>query len=130
MDAASHFHSLEELIRALDRERKLLYALFQDRKRLSFRYNLAKELATKKDESLEFLRRFGIIHENGDFVELEDVYLKFFEEVLEVNEEREGEHWQPECGYRLLPKREKRNTKMGLSEGCETHSAQHRSNNA
>ena len=54
MDAASHFHSLEELIRALDRERKLLYALFQDRKRLSFRYNLAKELATKKDESLEF----------------------------------------------------------------------------
>lgn len=87
MDAASHFHSLEELIRALGRERKLLYALFQDRKRLSFRYNLAKELATKKDESLEFLRRFGIIHENGDFVELEDVYLKFFEEVLEVNEE-------------------------------------------
>lgn len=87
MNAASHFHSLEELIRALDRERKLLYALFQDRKRLSFRYNLAKELATKKDESLEFLRRFGIIHENGDFVELEDVYLKFFEEVLEVNEE-------------------------------------------
>lgn len=87
MDAASHFHSLEELIRALDRERKLLYALFQDRKRLSFRYNLAKELATKKDESLEFLRRFGIIHENGDFVELEDVYLKFFEDVLEVNEE-------------------------------------------
>lgn len=87
MDAASHFHSLEELIRALDRERKLLYALFQDRKRLSFRYNLAKKLATKKDESLEFLRRFGIIHENGDFVELEDVYLKFFEEVLEVNEE-------------------------------------------
>lgn len=87
MDAASHFHSLEELIRALDRERKLLYALFQDRKRLSFRYNLAKELATKKDESLDFLRRFGIIHENGDFVELEDVYLKFFEEVLEVNEE-------------------------------------------
>ena len=87
MDAASHFHSLEELIRALDRERKLLYALFEDRKRLSFRYNLAKELATKKDESLEFLRRFGIIHENGDFVELEDVYLRFFEEVLEVNEE-------------------------------------------
>lgn len=87
MDAASHFHSLEELIRALDRERKLLYALFQDRKRLSFRYNLAKELATKKDESLEFLHRFGIIHENGDFVELEDVYLRFFEEVLEVNEE-------------------------------------------
>ena len=87
MDATSHFHSLEELIRALDRERKLLHGLFQDRKRLSFRYDLARELAAKKDESLDFLRKFGVIHENGDFVELEDVYLRFFEEVLEVNEE-------------------------------------------
>lgn len=87
MDNLSHFHSLEELIRALDRERKLLHALFQDRKKMSFRYELARELASKKDESLEFLRRYGIIRENVDFVELEDVYLKFFEEVLEVNEE-------------------------------------------
>lgn len=87
MDNLSHFHSLEELIRALDRERRLLHALFQDRKKLSFRYDLARELASKKDESLAFLRRYGIIRENADFVELEDVYLKFFEEVLEVNEE-------------------------------------------
>ena len=87
MDTLSHFHSLDELIRALDRERRLLGALFQDRKRLSFRYDLARDLAARKDESLEFLRRFGVIRDNGDFVELEDVYLKFFEEVLEVNEE-------------------------------------------
>ena len=87
MDALSHFHSLDELIRALDRERKLLHGLFQDRKRLSFRYDLARELATKGDESIEFLRRFGVLRENGDFVELSDVYLRFFEEVLEVNEE-------------------------------------------
>lgn len=87
MDTLTHFHSLEELIRALDRERKLLYGLFQDRKRLSFRYDIARELAAKKDESLEFLRRYGVIRENGDFIELEDVYLNFFEDVLEVNEE-------------------------------------------
>ena len=87
MDNLSHFHSLEELIRALDRERKLLYALFQDSKKLSFRYDLARDLASKKDESIEFLRRYGVIRENTDFVELEDVYLKFFEDVLEVNEE-------------------------------------------
>lgn len=87
MDNLSHFHSLEELIRALDRERKLLHALFQDRKKLSFRYDLARDLASKKDESIEFLKRYGVIRENTDFVELEDVYLKFFEEVLEVNEE-------------------------------------------
>ena len=87
MDTLSHCRSLDELIHALDRERKLLQALFQDRKRLSFRYDLARELASKRDESIEFLRRYGIIRENGDFVELEDVYLSFFEEVLEVNEE-------------------------------------------
>ena len=87
MDNLSHFHSLEELIRALDRERKLLQALFQDRKKLSFRYDWARDLASKKDESIEFLKRYGVIRENTDFVELEDVYLKFFEDVLEVNEE-------------------------------------------
>ena len=65
----------------------MLHALFQDRKKLSFRYELARELASKMDESMEFLRRYGIVRENGDFVEIEDVYLKFFEDVLEVNEE-------------------------------------------
>ena len=65
----------------------MLHALFQDRKKLSFRYDLARELASKRDESIEFLRRYGVIRENADFVELEDVYLKFFEDVLEVNEE-------------------------------------------
>ena len=64
MDNLSHFHSLEELIRALDRERKLLHALFQDRKKLSFRYDFARDLASKKDESIEFLRRYGVIREN------------------------------------------------------------------
>lgn len=87
MDTLSHFQSIDELIRALDRERKLLHGLFQDRKRLSFRYDVARELASNKDQSIEFLRRFGVIREQGDFIELEDLYLKFFEEVLEVNEE-------------------------------------------
>ena len=87
METMSHFHTLDELIRALDRERKLISGLFQDRKRLSFRYDLARELASRKEESLEFLRRFGVIRMGGDFVELEDAYLKFFEDVLEVNEE-------------------------------------------
>lgn len=87
MENRSHFHTLEELIRALDKERKLVAALFKDRKKLSFDYNLARELASRKDESLDFLTRFGIVRYNGDFVELEDVYLRFFEDVLQVNEE-------------------------------------------
>lgn len=87
MDNRSHFRSLDELIRGLDRERALLKEMFAKRKMYSFRYDFARELASKKEESLEFLRRNGVIRDNGEFVELEDVYLKFFEEVLEVNEE-------------------------------------------
>ena len=87
MDNRSHFRSLDELIRGLDRERALLKEMFARRKTYSFRYDIARELAAKKEESLEFLRRNGVIRDNGEFVELEDVYLKFFEEVLEVNEE-------------------------------------------
>lgn len=87
METLSHFHKLEDLIRTLGREQELLNALFQDRKRLSIRYDKARELAANQDESLESLRKSGVIRDNGDFVELEDVYLKFFEEVLEVNEE-------------------------------------------
>lgn len=87
MDNLLHFRSIDELIRALDKERALLRAMFERRKQPSFRYDYARELASRKDESIEFLRRFGVIRENGDFLEMEDVYLKFFEEVLEVNEE-------------------------------------------
>lgn len=67
MDPISHFRSLDDLIRTLDRERKLLMALFQDRKRLSFRRDIARDLASRKDESLDYLRRFGVIRDNGDF---------------------------------------------------------------
>lgn len=88
METRTHFHSLDELIRALEKERKLLKEMFGNRKTMStFRYDLAREYASRKEESLDFLRRNGVIRDNGDGVELEDVYLKFFEDVLEVNEE-------------------------------------------
>lgn len=87
MKTHAHFHSLDELIRTLDRERKLLNGLFQNRKRTSFHYDSARELASRDDESLKYLGRYGVIRENGDFIKLEDTYLRFFEEVLEVNEE-------------------------------------------
>ncbi len=87
MKTHTHFQSLEELIRTLDRERKLLNGLFQNRKHISFSYESARELASRNDESLKYLGRYGVIRENGDFIELEDTYLRFFEEVLEVNEE-------------------------------------------
>ena len=132
MDTLSHFHSLDELIRALDRERKLLGGLFQDRKRLSFRYDVARDMAAKKDESLKFLRRFGVIRENGDFVELEDVYMKFFEEVLEVNEEINVASVKESIGnlnaaIDYYQSENSPHTQVRIPEGREAHPAQYSS---
>ena len=38
-------------------------------------------------ERIQYLIDHGVIHENGDFLEMEDVYVRFFEDVLDMNEE-------------------------------------------
>jgi hypothetical protein len=45
------------------------------------------EVVDYKRERIQYLIEHGVIHENGDFLEMEDVYVQFFEEVLEMNEE-------------------------------------------
>lgn len=81
------FRSIEELIKILNREHLLLKEIFSKRKSLSFKYDYAQELVEYKEERIRYLIDYGVIRDNGDFLELEDVYMKFFEDVLEVNEE-------------------------------------------
>lgn len=81
------FHSIEELIKTLNRERPLLRDMFSKRKTLAFRYEQALELLEFREERLRYLIDRGVVRSEGDFVELEDTYLRFFEEVLRVNEE-------------------------------------------
>lgn len=81
------YRSIEELVRTLDREKVLLKEIFSKRKSLSFRYDYALELMEYKDDRIRHLIEYGIIKDSGDFIEMEDIYLKFFEEVLDVNEE-------------------------------------------
>lgn len=81
------FHSIDELIRALDREKVLLKEMFAKRHSLQFRYSYAQELTEYRDERIRFLIENGVIRDTGDCLEMEDVYQKFFEDVLEVNEE-------------------------------------------
>lgn len=83
----NNFRSIDELIQALSREKMLLKEMFAKRKVLSFRYDVAEHLVDYKLDRIQYLVDFGVIRDNGNFLELEDVYLKFFEEVLEVNEE-------------------------------------------
>lgn len=81
------FRSIEELLKSLDREKELLKEMFSKRKSLSFRYDFALEMTEYKEERIRYLIDYGVIRDTGDFLEMEDIYLKFFEDVLEVNEE-------------------------------------------
>ena len=81
------FRNIDELIRTLDREKILLKEMFEKRKALSYRQEDALSLLDYKLERLKFLVESGVILSNGDFLELEEVYMKFFEDVLQVNEQ-------------------------------------------
>ena len=81
------FRNIDELIRTLDREKLLLKEMFEKRKALSYRQEDALSLLDYKLERLKHLIDSGVILSNGDFLELEEVYLKFFEDVLQVNEQ-------------------------------------------
>ena len=83
----SSFRSIDELIRMLSREKVLLKDMFQNRKSLSYSYDAAKELVDYKLERIGFLIEHRVLHDSGEFLEMEDVYLRFFEEVLDVNED-------------------------------------------
>ena len=81
------FRSIDDLVKTLEREKVLLKAMFDKRKSLSFKYNYAQELTDYKEDRIRHLIENGVIRESGNFLELEDIYLKFFEEVLQVKEE-------------------------------------------
>ena len=87
MDALSAFRSIEELIKILDREKVLFRDMFEKRKSLAYRTDFALAVVDYKKERIQYLIDHGVIHENGDFLELEDVYMQFFEDVLDMNEE-------------------------------------------
>lgn len=87
MDAISHFRTVEELVKMLDREKLLFRDMFEKRKSLAYRTDFALEVVDYKKERIQYLIDHGVIHENGDFLEMEDVYVQFFEDVLDMNEE-------------------------------------------
>lgn len=84
----STFRSIEELVKSLEREKELLKEMFgQTEVAFVFSYVNALEMTEYKEERVRYLIDYGVIRDTGDFLEMEDLYLKFFEDVLEVNEE-------------------------------------------
>ena len=87
MEILSHFRTIEELTKTLSREQGLLSEMFEKRKLMKFPQGLALELVGGNEARLRKLLDYGVLVETGNTVEIENDYLNFFEEVLNVNEE-------------------------------------------
>jgi hypothetical protein len=81
------FKSIEELLKVLGREKELLKEMFAKRKSLTFRRDLAEDMVDGDSRRLDLLLEYGVLRQNAGFLELEETYLRFFEDVLQVNEE-------------------------------------------
>jgi len=81
------FNNIKELVSTLNREEKLLSEMFTKRKSLNYKKIYALELVDYDEERIEKLLQFSVIRENGVFLEIDDTFLDFFEQILDVNEE-------------------------------------------
>lgn len=81
------FNDIKELVATLNREAKLISEMFSKRKSIDYKLNDAKELVDFDENRIDFLVQRSVIRENGGILELDDLFLEFFEQVLDVNEE-------------------------------------------
>lgn len=81
------FNDIKELISTLKREEKLISEMFGKRKSLDYKYTYALELVDFDEDRINFLIERSVLRENGGLLEIDDQYLEFFEQVLDVNEE-------------------------------------------
>lgn len=81
------FNDIKELVSALKREEKLISEMFSKRKSIDYKYSDAIELVDYDENRIDFLIQRSVITENGGLLELDDQFLEFFEQVLDVNEE-------------------------------------------
>ncbi|MGB5990567.1 MAG: hypothetical protein WBG43_12635 [Marinifilaceae bacterium] len=81
------FSNIKEIISTLNKEHKLLSEMFSKRKSLSYRYDEALSAVDDDKRRMDFLIERSVIRKNGAFLEIDDQYIQFFEQILEVNEE-------------------------------------------
>jgi len=82
-----NFNNIKELVSTLNREEKLLSEMFTKRKSLNYKLNYAIEMVDSNEDRINSLLQLSVIRENGGFLEIDDQFLEFFEQVLDVNEE-------------------------------------------
>lgn len=81
----SNFNNIKELINTLAWSKELLAEMFEKRKSFVYKYDFALEILD--EERIETLISKGVIRRNGPYLELDDHFQFFFEQILEVNEE-------------------------------------------
>src|SRR5699024_5305864 len=81
------FINITELLTALNREKQLLAEMFGKRKSIAYKYSDAIALVDYDENRLDYLIKMEVIRESDGLLEIDDQYLKFFEQILSVNEE-------------------------------------------
>lgn len=81
------FSNIKELLRALNDGRDLLTEMFKRRKSADYKYEYALDLVEHNGNRLQFLIDRSVLRQNGNNIEIDDLYLQFFEQILEANEE-------------------------------------------
>src|SRR4051812_29473977 len=81
----SHFNNIKELINTLAWSKELLGEMFEKRKSFAYKYEQAVEIM--EEERVETLISKDVIRQNGPYLEMDDHFQLFFEQILEVNEE-------------------------------------------
>lgn len=87
MDSMLHFDGIKDFANVLSKEHILFHELFERRKSDGFRLEFAMAAVDYKMERIQYLIDHGVVHQNGDLLELDSTYSTFFEEILDKNEE-------------------------------------------
>jgi hypothetical protein len=76
----------------------MLHSLVESAKSVSYKYEYALELVDNNDDRIQHLLSCGVIRQNGNNLEIGDLFLQFFEQVLNALV-RTCNHC---CSFRLL----------------------------
>ena len=82
----SDFNDIKEMITALKREENLISEMFSKRKSLNYKYSYALKLVDYEESRLDYLLKMSVLRESDGVLEIDDQFLEFFEQVLDVNE--------------------------------------------
>ena len=77
------FSNIKELLRALNDGRDLLTEMFKKRKSADYKYEYALDLIEHNENRIQYLIDRSVIRQNGNNLEIDDLYLQFFEQVCD-----------------------------------------------